>query len=291
MKPSPFGYAAVSELGEAIELLSHYGEDAKILAGGQSLVPLMNFRLARPECVVDVNDIAELDYLRDDAERGWLSIGALAREETIGASELVERSCRLLTEATRWIGHPAIRHRGTIGGSLAHSDPAGEYPLVAALLGAEVVIRQPADRTRRARWEAFSVDYLTTSLQPDEMVVEVRVPKLGPGTGWGFQEVARRHGDFAMVAAAATVDLDDDVVRDVRIALGGAGPTAFRARDAEELLRGERWCDEAVAAAANQAAVSADPVSDIHGSSSFRRHLCRVLTERSLREGFQRAKR
>lgn len=290
MKPCTFEYVAPSTTKEAVDLLGSYGEEGKVLAGGQSLVPMMNFRLARPQYLVDINNVAELDYIREDDAAGWISIGALTREHAIGASGIVERGCPVLVEATKWIGHTAIRHRGTIGGSLAHSDPAAEYPLVAALLGAEVVLMQPGGQTRRVPWEAFNVSYLTTVLQPDELLVEVRVPTLAPGTGWGFREVARRHGDFAMICAAITINLDGDVVQDVRIALGGAGPTPLRARDAEDALRGERWTDDAVDAAARLAAEATDPTSDTHGSSSFRRQLCRVLTERSLRDGFRRAK-
>ncbi len=200
MKPAPFSYRKPTTISEASALLAEYGEDAKVIAGGQSLVPLMNFRLARPQYLVDINGLTSLDYIRD--EGAWLSIGALTRERTIERSPLVASQLPLLAAASRWIGHPAIRSRGTIGGSIAHNDPSAEYPLIATLLDAVVVAHGPRGERRVPVRELF-VTYLTTSLEPDEIIAEVRFPKPPPGAGWSFQEMARRRGDFAIVAAGS----------------------------------------------------------------------------------------
>lgn len=286
MKPAPFDYYAPTTIDEALALLHRYGEDAKILAGGQSLVPLMNFRLVRPRVLVDINRIPGLAGIAED--NGSLVFGALTREADIGASSLVAHCNPLLTEATRWIGHEAIRSRGTIGGSLVHNDPTGEYPLVATLLDAEITARSTR-ATRTIPMADFSLGLLTTSLAPDELVVGVRIRKLRNGTGWAFLEVARRRGDFAIVNVAATLRLGGGVVQDARIAVGGAGPAAFRAREAEDVLHGERLTAAVVEEAGRRAARAAEPADDIHGSADYRRHLVRVLTERAIWEAKRRA--
>ncbi|MBV8084797.1 MAG: FAD binding domain-containing protein, partial [Chloroflexi bacterium] len=229
MKPAAFEYLAPSSVPEALDMLAgHASAEAKILAGGQSLVPLMNFRLARPSMLIDVNRLKELDYIRES--EGWLAIGALTRQRTIERSPLVAERCPILAEATRWIGHTAIRHRGTIGGSLAHNDPTAEYGLLAVLLGAEVVLRS-ASGTRVVPAADFLGPYMTTGLRPDELLTQVRWPVLAPGTRWQFQEFARRHGDFAIVAVAAVL-LDGQV----RLAVAGARPAPFRALAVEAAL-------------------------------------------------------
>jgi CO/xanthine dehydrogenase FAD-binding subunit len=204
-------------------------------------------------------------------------------------SGLVERHCPILTEATRWIGHVTIRNRGTVGGSIAHNDPSAEYPLVAILLGAEVGILA-SERSRRVAAADFLVTYLTTTLEANELVTEVRFPKVRPGTGWAFHEFARRHGDFAIAAAGVTLTMDGDLVNDVRIAVGGASPVAFRATDAEAVLRGQRWSEELVESAAAGVAGMAHPDSDVHASAEYRVHLATVLVRRALNDARQRTR-
>jgi CO/xanthine dehydrogenase FAD-binding subunit len=281
MKPSPFGYAAAKSVEEAVALLDESPGEARILAGGQSLVPMMNFRLAQPEYLVDINPIAELSYIRDDGT--FLSIGALTREHAIEKSPVVAAVCPVLAEATRWIGHPAIRHRGTIGGSLAHNDPSAEYPVIGALLEIELVIRG-TQGTRIASFADFSRSHFVTSLEPAEMVIEVRVPTQESGTGSAFHEVSRRHGDFALVSAGVVLAMDGDVIRQARLALGGVGPTPQRARQAEAVLQGRVLDEDSISAAAELVAETVSPPSDIHGSADFRRHLGQVLIVRCLRE-------
>ncbi|HEU0168078.1 MAG TPA: xanthine dehydrogenase family protein subunit M [Chloroflexota bacterium] len=278
MKPAAFEYRAPGSVAEALDMLgSEHGDgEAKILAGGQSLVPLMNFRLARPPVLIDVNRLAELDYLREDG--GWLACGALTRQRMVERSALVAEHCSILAEATRWIGHTTIRNRGTVGGSLAHNDPTAEYALLAVLLEAEVVLRSSSG-TRVVPAAEFLGPYMTTALRPDELLTEVRWPVLPAGTRWAFQEFARRHGDFGIVAVAAVV-LDGAV----RVAVAGAGPVPFRATVAEAALARGRLTGKAIGAAAEVAAEGAQPESDIHASAEYRRHLTRVLTRRALEQ-------
>jgi carbon-monoxide dehydrogenase medium subunit len=286
MKPARFDYHAPERLEDALSLLREQADGAKVLAGGQSLVPLMNMRLARPAAVVDINRIRELAYLR--VEDGELRIGALARHADVLRSPEVARGWPLLHEATGLVGHAAIRNRGTVCGSVVHADPAAEQPAVLTALDGRVVIAGP-DGRREAAPDEFFLTYLTTALAPEEMVVEVRLPALPPGTGTCFLEFSRRHGDFAIVGVACAVTLEDGVCRDARVALAGVGGTPFRAREAEDVLRGERLGPSAIRAAAERAAAGIEPDSDIHASADYRKHLARVLTERALARAAERA--
>lgn len=288
MKPAPFEYADPGTVSEVISLLKQHEGEAKILAGGQSLMPLLNMRLARPGLIVDVNKLSDLDYIRQ--EDGWLVIGALTRHRTVERSELVKSHQPLLHQAALFIGHPQIRNRGTMGGSLAHADPAAEYPAVAVALGAELRAVGPGGgRTIPA--EEFFLTYLTTALEPSEMLTQARFPMLPPNTGWGFQEVARRHGDFALAGAAVTLSLDEGGrCSAARIALFGVGPVPTRAEEAEQMLIGERL-DERLFQQAGLKASEAitEPISDIHASAEFRQHLAGVLTRRALVQAAARA--
>src|SRR5579885_1738059 len=231
MKPAQFEYFNPKTIDEAVSLLGQYADDdGKILAGGQSLVPLMNFRLAKPKWLIDINGIEALDYIKEDGD--WLAIGAIARERDVEKSSLVAEKCPLLHDVTRWIGHTTIRNRGTVGGCIAHNDPTAEYPLAAVLLGAEVSIQGPSG-SRTLAADEFLLTYLTTALEPNEVVTQVRFPKMPANMGWSFHEFARRHGDFAIVETGALLTLDGGTVKDARIAIGGAGPVAFRATDGE----------------------------------------------------------
>ncbi len=288
MKPPPFDYHAPKSAAEAIDLLGRYGADARLLAGGQSLVPLLNFRLSAPAVIVDLNRAADLAYIKE--ENGRVRMGAMTRQRAIEFSPLVKSRLLLLAEATRWVGHLPTRTRGTIGGSLAHCDPAAEYPAVAAALDAELVIRGSAGE-RVVRAAEFFVGFMTTAVQPGEMLVEVRMAAQAPDSGSAFEEFSRRHGDFAIVGIAATVAVDGDRCRSARLAACGAGPTAMRLRAAEEILEqggvGERNIDDAAA----RAAELVDPGADLHASAEYRRHLTRVLTRRALKRAVERSRK
>lgn len=288
MKSAPFAYAAPSTLGDALQILAENDPDeVKLMAGGQSLMPLLNMRLARPELVVDLGRIGDLDYIRETAE--GVAIGAMTTKRAVEESALVEREHPLFWESTLAIGHPPIRNRGTVGGSMAQADPASEYPAAAIALDAELVAHS-AGGERVIAAEDFFVTYLTTSLEPGEILTEVRIPRPVPGTGWSFQEVARRHGDFAIVGAVATLRLEGGVVVDPRLVVFGAADRALRLRAAESLLAGQAPEEAAFAAAASAIAEGIeDPLGDVHASEEFRRHLAVVLGGRALREAADRA--
>lgn len=288
MKPPRFDYHAPATVDEAVSLLARYGGDAKPLAGGQSLMPLLNFRLTRPAALVDLNRIDALAYIRETD--GRVALGAMTRQRTIEFSPVVGRRLPLLREATRWVGHLPIRSRGTIGGSLAHADPSAEYPAVLTALEGEVVARGPrGERVLRA--DALFETYLTTRLEPDELLVEVRLPAMPEGAGYAFEEFARRHGDFAIVGVAAVVVLDGQRCVRARLATAGAGAVPLRLRAAEEALERDGVGDGVIEAAARRAAESVHPDSDLHASADYRRHLTGVLTARALRRARERARR
>lgn len=287
MKPPPFEYHDPTSLDEALALLRRYGGEAKILAGGQSLMPLLNFRLSRPAALVDLNRIGSLAYIRE--ENGQLRIGAMTRQRAIEFSPLARQRLPLLAEATALVGHLPIRTRGTVGGSLAHADPSAEYPAVATALDAEFVVRTSGGE-RVLRAGEFFLSYLTTALAPEEMLVEVRLPVQPPGSGWQFEEFSRRHGDFAIVGIAALVVADGESCRMARLAAAGAGPTPIRLGAAEEILEREGLRERAIEAAAVRAGELVEPDSDIHASAEYRRHLTRVLTRRAIRRALARSR-
>jgi carbon-monoxide dehydrogenase medium subunit len=282
MKPARFSYYDPTSVSEVVSLLDQHGDAAKALAGGQSLVPLMNMRLARPEHVIDLNRVAELFYLEE--QDGWLRLGAMTRQRELEKSELVAERWPLLANATRFIGHSQIRNRGTVGGSLAHADPAAELPAVITALDAQLVIRGP-EGERTVGPDEFFVTYLTTCLEPNEVLVEAKVPALPPGSRPAFQEVSRRHGDFALAGAAGIVALDDNgICQHVRIALFGVGPSPYRAREAEDLLKGERPTEALLREVGLKAAEQLEPDSDIHASAEYRKEVGAVMVRRALME-------
>jgi carbon-monoxide dehydrogenase medium subunit len=286
MKPPRFDYLLPRSLDEALGILAEHGEEAKVLAGGQSLVPLLNFRLVRPAYLVDLNEIPGLDGLR--VEDGRLAIGAMTRQRTVERSTLVRERCPLLADAMPQIGHAQIRNRGTVGGSLAHADPAGELPAVAAALGAELVLRSRRGE-RRLTPEAFFVAYLTTAAEPDELLVEARGPVAPPRTGTAFLEVSRRHGDFAIVGVAATLTVDEGgVCTACAVALTGVGPTPVIAGEAVRALVGVKPDAGAFDEVGRRLASALRPDSDLHASSDYRKHLARVLTRRALARAAER---
>jgi carbon-monoxide dehydrogenase medium subunit len=289
VKPAPFEYHSASSLDEAVTLLASLGDEAKIIAGGQSLMPLLALRLARPAHLVDLNRIDELSKI--DAADGGLVIGAMVRQRAAERSSLVRDRCPLLAAALPRIGHPAIRNRGTIGGSLAHADPAAELPAVALALEAKLALRS-ARGERILSASEFFVGHFTTALEPDECLVEIRFPAWSDGAGCAFEEASRRDGDFAMVGAAALLRIDSGGnVVDPRIALVGVGGTAVRAVEAEALLRGARAGRDAFEAAGERAARDLEPPSDLHASRAYRRHVARVLVRRALEQAAERARR
>ena len=287
MKPSPFAYHRPDDLAGALSMLAEHGYDASVLAGGQSLVPVLSLRVARPTHVIDLNRIPGLDELR--VENGSLVVGPMVRQRTALESELVRLECPLLAEALEHVGHPETRNRGTVVGSLVHADPAAEIGTVAVACDAEVVLRScDGDRTERAA-DFLLAPYMTTK-RPDELVVGLRLPRNSAGWGWAFQEIARRHHDFAIVGVAVGIRLIDDRVAEARIAVAGAGGTALRAPRAEELLRGAEPTREAFAEAAACAATEIDPPTDVLATAAYRRHVASVLTQRSLQVATARAK-
>jgi CO/xanthine dehydrogenase FAD-binding subunit len=280
MKLPPVEYEAPTTVAEAVDLLAEHADEASVLAGGQSLIPLLALRLARPEVLIDVNGIGELSGVA--ATDGWVAIGAMTREYVAEASKTIADSVPLLAAALPLIGHEAIRSRGTIGGSLAHADPAAELPAVARALDAEfVVLGESGERVIPAA-EWFE-GYLMTSRRPDELLVEVRFPAAGPGTGVSFQEVARRHGDFAIVGLAVSLVLSGEVISDARLAFAGLSDVPVRAAAAEDLLVGERPSAELFDEAARRATDDVDPPDDLHGSSDFRKTVAAVVVRRGLR--------
>jgi carbon-monoxide dehydrogenase medium subunit len=290
MKPAPFEYEAPASLEAALDLLARHGGDAKILAGGQSLIPVMNFRLAEPALLVDINRVAELDFLQRDAD-GTLRIGALTRQRRLERDPLVAAAAPLLHEAVPFIAHPQIRNRGTFGGSLAHADPAAELPALAVALGARLRLRRK-DGDRWVDAADFFAGLFTTALEPEEILAEAAIPPASPRTGWAFLEIARRHGDYAQAGVAARVTLDESGrCREARLVYLSAGDAPVQALEAARLLVGEDLSDAAIEAAAEKA--SRDeirPAGDVHSSPEFKRHLARVLTRRALRKAADRAR-
>lgn len=285
MKPAPFEYSAPTSLGEATSVLEQHGDEAKVLAGGQSLVPLMALRLARPTAVVDLGRIEGLDYLR---EGDSVAIGAMATHRDVEMNDYLYQRCPMIREAMSVIGHVAIRNRGTVGGSCAHSDPAAEWPALALALDAEFDV-QRSSGTRTIPASEFFVSFFTTALEPEEIVSEVRLKLPPAGTGTAFMELARRHGDFGIVGVAAVVARANGNITDARVSLMGVGSVPIRPAEAEDLLRGSDGGDDALEAVAEAVDRAIDPTGDIHGSEEFRRNAAKVMTKRAIRRAYDRA--
>ena len=279
MKLPQFDYEAPETVADAAGLLAEHLDEASVLAGGQSLIPLLAMRLARPAVVVDINGLAELSTV--SAADGWVSVGAMTREYAAEESDVVAGAVPLLAAALPLIGHEAIRSRGTIGGSLAHADPAAELPAVARALDAELVVRSLSGERVIPAAEWFE-GYLTTSRRADELLLAVRFPAAAPGTGVSFVEVARRHGDFAIVGLAASLTLSGGVIRDARLAFAGISDVPVRAAGAEGLLVGERPSAELFDEAARLATADIDPPADLHGSADYRKKVAATLVRRGL---------
>jgi aerobic carbon-monoxide dehydrogenase medium subunit len=288
VKPATFDYHRVDRVEDALERLAELGEDAKVLAGGQSLVPMMNFRLVRPPALVDITRIPDLRYVVRDGDA--LRIGALTVHREIEAlrDPDIVAGYELLPRAARWVGHYPIRTRGTFGGSVAHADPSAEWCMLAVLLDATVVVAGP-DGEREVPAADFFLGFFTSALEPGELLVEVRFPRPRPRAA--LQEFARRHGDFAVVAAAVAVDVDGDRIRDPHIVIGGVDEVPLRVRAAEEALDGAAPGGEAFAAAGRAAADAVEPSADVHGSAEYRKELTDVLVRRALAEAIHADRR
>jgi len=306
MKPPAFEYLAPTDLDGALAALAADPGEARPLAGGQSLVPMMNFRLATPAILVDLNGVTELAGLQDGAD-GGLSIGAMTRQRVLERDSRIAARTPLLAEAAPWIAHAQIRTRGTIGGSVAHADPAAELPAVLLTLGATVKLMKAGDWNinsddenggrRRARGERelplteFFLGPFFTALEPDELLTSIEVPGPVGGEGTAFEEVARRRGDYAIVGAAARVRLDaDGNCEDAALSLINAGPTPCLCVRAADALKGRPIGPESLTGAAEAAAMESEPAADMHGSEAYRRHLVRVLAHRTLSRAAERAR-
>lgn len=286
MKPPPFAYECPTEVADAVALLAAHGADARPLAGGQSLVPLLNFRLARPAVLVDLNRIAALGRIA--VEDGTLSIGAMARQAAVEADSAVARCWPLLTEAVGHIAHPQIRNRGTIGGSLAHNDPAAELPAVMLALDAEMSAEGPQG-TRTVPAGEFFAGTMETALEPDELLTEIRVPALQEGNGWSFLEAARRQGDFALVAVAVLLRPSSGADGiDARVVVTGTGEGPMRMCETEAILAARGTDGDACEAAGDAAAQASEPADDPHAPGWYRRKLVAALTRRACREAATR---
>jgi carbon-monoxide dehydrogenase medium subunit len=279
MIPAGFEYARPGSVEEAVSALSAGGEDAKVLGGGQSFLPLLRLRMAYPSLVVDVGRIPEMQGIRDDGDA--LVIGAMTTHDQVLTSPLVREHAGLLAAATATVADPAVRHRGTFGGSLAHADPAGDLPSVALAYGCQMVVAGPGGR-RTVDAGDFFVDYLQSAIGPDEVLVEVRVPKLGAGWGFHYEKFQRTAQAWALVAVAALVKRSDGTIEEARVGLTNMGSTPLRATAVEAALAGAGATAEAVAAAAGHAAEGTSPSSDLHAGADYREHLARVLTRRAV---------
>jgi carbon-monoxide dehydrogenase medium subunit len=279
VKPAKFEYHAPASVEDALRILERYRGEARVLAGGQSLVPMMNFRLATPAAIVDLNRIAGLAEIGE--ADGMITIGATTRQRRIEFAPLIAEKLPLLSAATRWIGHLPTRTRGTIGGSIAHADPAAEIPMILQTLSGEVVARGPQGERRIGASDLFLAP-LTTSLAADEIITEIRFPAMPPAACHAIEEFARRKGDFAIAAISVMLVRDGERCTMARLATAGIGPVTVRLRDAEAILEGRGLGDAAIAAAAEKAAELVEPMSDQHGSADYRRHLTGVLTRRAV---------
>lgn len=279
MIPPEFEYARPDSVDGAVAALADAGEDAKLLAGGQSLLPLLRLRLAYPETLIDLDRVDELREIRDLGDA--LFIGAMATHHQVVRDPLVREHAPLIVRATATVADPAVRHRGTFGGSLAHADPAGDLPAVALALDAVFVARS-ARGTREIPAADFFVDWLTSALEPDELLLGVRVPKLGPGWGVHYEKFHRTAQAWAIVGVACAVRRDSGAIEDARVALTNMGSAPVRATEVERLIEGRSVSAGAFEAAAERAGEGTSPPGDLHGSAEYRRHLAQVLTKRAL---------
>lgn len=289
MKPASFNYYRPSTLEEALQLLQEYGDEGKLIAGGQSLIPILNMRLSTLRYLIDISGLQDLNFIRQ--EDGFLKIGGLCRQRSLERSALVKEAAPLLSEAVPFIGHMQTRNRGTVGGSLVHADPTAEIPLSLLALDAKAII-QSVDEVREVPVRDFFITYLTTDISPTELLTEIHIPIDSIPRGYAFVEFSRRHGDFALVAAACLLDTDEDgKVTSGRLALGGVDAVPVIAEDALDILLGEKLTDSLLEEAGRIAAEHADPEPDLHGSREYRINLAKVFTMRAIRKAYDRSLR
>lgn len=283
MKPPPFQYFAPETLEEVLALLADNGEEATLLAGGQSLVPTLNFRLASPAVLIDLNRVADLFFIRQDVSASELRIGAMTRQRMVERHPLVSRLSPLLAASLPWVAHPQIRNRGTIGGSIAHADPSAEIPAVMVALGARFALRSQRE-TRWVEAEQFFEGMFSTVRREDEVLTEIAIPKIKSGQRWAFREVARRHGDYALMGVAAVFQVNSEGrCMQPRLTFLSAGPGILLARRAAAFLEGRKLDPQTVAQAAGIAAEQdIAPLADVHASVAYRRHLAQVLARRAI---------
>jgi len=286
MIPGAFDYLAPKSVEETVALLAQHGDDAKVLAGGQSLIPAMRFRLASPVLLIDINNLTELEYVRE--ENGHLAIGALAREVMLEESAAVARTFPLLSDAAHVIADPLVRNRATVGGNIAHADPANDHPAVMLAYGAQVVARGPSG-TRVIEIDDFFVGLFETSLRPGELLTEIRIPRPPANSGGAYLKNERKVGDYAVSAVAVQLTMNGATVSAARIALTNVNSVPMRAVNAEQALIGQTLSDEVLEAAGRAAAAECDPSADLRGSVEYKRDLTRVLTKRAIRKAAERA--
>jgi len=284
--PASFDYHAPATLEEAIQLLAQHGDAAKVLAGGHSLVPAMKFRLAQPEVLVDLNRLDGLRYIREEGNE--LAIGAMTPEAWIDESEIVRRGYALLADTARVIADPLVRNRGTIGGNLAHADPANDHPATMLAYGATLVAQGPSGR-RTIPVDTFFVGLFETALKPGEILAEVRIPKPGAGSGGAYEKMERKVGDYATSAVAVQLTMNGDTIASARVALTNVNAVPMRATKAEAALAGQRVTDASLEAAGAAAAAQCEPSADLRGSVEYKRDVTRVLTKRAIRRAVARA--
>jgi 2-furoyl-CoA dehydrogenase FAD binding subunit len=286
MKPAAFDYFCPATIGETLELLTEYGDEGKMIAGGQSFVPILNMRMSEPEFLIDINGLKELEGIR--VEDDVVKIGALTRQRLLEQTDAIKRHVPLLSEATGFIGHMQTRNRGTVGGSLAHADPSAELPLCFLALDAKVNIRS-LDGDRKASMNDFFITYLTTELMPNELLADIEIP-IPKANGYAFEEFSRRHGDFALVAVACLLTVDTDGrIQSTRLVLGGVDAVPLLAEQSIDALEGQVLTEELVEKAAILATEDADPDEDLHASKEYRIHLAQVITKKALVKAYDRA--
>ncbi len=286
MIPGAFDYHSPTTLAEAMALLAEHGDDAKVLAGGQSLIPAMRFRLAAPETLIDINRLTDLAYLRE--ADGHLAIGALTRESALEESNVVQQRYTMLADAAEVIADPLVRNLATVGGNIAHADPANDHPAVMLAYGATVVAQGPNGQ-REIGIDHFFVDLFETALEPNELLTEIRIPTPGPGAGGAYHKVERKVGDYAVSAVAVQLVMNGGRIESARVALTNVNPVPMRSTGAEQALIGQAPTEDVLEAAGRAAAADCDPSPDLRGSVEYKRDLTRVLTKRTVRHAVQRA--
>ena len=287
MIPAPFDYLKPRTLDEAIALLDKHGEQAKLLAGGQSLIPAMRFRLAAPATLIDISHLSALQYIKE--QDGHLAIGALTREMALEESSVVASSYRLLSDTAKVIADPLVRNRATVGGNLAHADPANDHPATMLAYGAELVARGPKGE-RTIPIDSFFTGLFESALEKNEILIEIRIPKPKKGSGGAYLKLERKVGDYATAAVAVNLLLSGDTIQEARIGLTNVSSVPMRAKNAEQALRGKKLTDETLEAAGRAAAAECDPSADLRGTVEYKRDVTRVLTKRAVRCAVERAK-